>query len=56
MKTNSLKVPKSTQAVYDEITAISDDFCRGYPDKEYVKMARKLAATPAGIIDGTIAW
>ena len=55
MKTNSLKVQESMQAVYDEITAVSDDFCKEYLNKEYAEMARKMAATLAGIFDGTIA-
>ena len=47
MKTNSLKVPESMQALYDEITAISDTFCREYLNDEYAGMARKMAATLA---------
>lgn len=38
----------------DEITAISDDFCKEYLNKEYAEMARKMAATLEGIFDGTI--
>jgi hypothetical protein len=44
---NTLNVPESMQAVYDEITGISDAFCKEYLNKEYAELARKMAATLA---------
>jgi hypothetical protein len=44
---NTLKVPDSMQAVYDQITGISDAFCREYLNEEYAELARKMAATLA---------
>ena len=57
MKTNSLKVPESMQALYDEISAISDAFCKEHLNDEYAEMARKLAATlarkrPSPLVNG----
>jgi hypothetical protein len=57
MKTNSLKVPESMQALYDEITVISDAFCKEHLNDEYAGMARKMAATlarkrPSPLING----
>ncbi|HRQ22338.1 MAG TPA: DUF6398 domain-containing protein [Anaerolineales bacterium] len=57
MKTNSLKVPESMQAVYDEITAVSDAFCKEHLNEEYAGMARKMAATlarkrPSPLVNG----
>jgi uncharacterized protein DUF6398 len=48
MKTRDpLKVPESLQAVYDEVTSLSDAFCREYLNEEYADLARKMAATLA---------
>jgi hypothetical protein len=44
---NALKVPDSVQALYDEITGISDAFCKEYLNEEYAELARKMAATLA---------
>jgi hypothetical protein len=57
MKTNSLKVPESMQALYDEITSISDVFCKEHLNDEYAEMARKMAATlarkrPSPLVNG----
>ncbi|HEX9389296.1 MAG TPA: DUF6398 domain-containing protein [Anaerolineales bacterium] len=57
MKTNSLNVPKSMQALYSEITAISDAFCKEHLNDEYRDMARKMAATlarkrPSPLVNG----
>jgi hypothetical protein len=57
MKTNSLKVPESMQALYDAITSISDAFCKEYLNDEYAGMARKMAATlarkrPSPLVNG----
>ena len=57
MKTNSLKVPDSMQALYDEITSISDAFCKEHLNDEYAEMARKMAATlarkrPSPLVNG----
>jgi hypothetical protein len=57
MKTNSLKVPESMQALYDEITAISDAFCKEHLNDEYAGMARKMAAMlarkrPSPLVNG----
>jgi hypothetical protein len=57
MKTNSLKVPESMQALYDEITAISDAFCEEHLNAEYLEMTRKMAATlarkrPSPLVNG----
>jgi len=47
MKTKSLKVPESMQAVYDEITAVSDAFCKEHLNEEYAELAHIMAATLA---------
>ena len=57
MKNNSLNVPESMQALYDEITSISDAFCKEYLNDEYAGMARKMAATlarkrPSPLVNG----
>lgn len=57
MKTNSLKVPESMQGVFDEITSISDGFCKENLNDEYAGMARKMAATlarkrPSPLVNG----
>ena len=44
---NTLKVPDSMQAVYDEITGISDAFCKENLNEEYAELARKMTATLA---------
>ena len=46
-KSKTLKVPESMQAVYDEVTAISDDFCKQHLNEEYAELARQMAATLA---------
>jgi len=62
MKTNSLKVPESMQALYDEITAVSDAFCKEHLNEEYAKMACKMTATlarkrPSPLVNGqTKSW
>jgi hypothetical protein len=62
MKTNSLKVPEPMQAVYNEITSISDAFCKEHLNEEYAEMARKMAAAlarkrPSPLVNGkAISW
>ena len=46
-KKDPSKVPESMQALYDEITAISDAFCKEHLNEEYAELARKMAATLA---------
>jgi len=57
MKTNSLKVPEPMQGLFDEITSISDVFCKEYLNDEYAEMARKMTATlarkrPSPLVNG----
>ncbi len=57
MKTNSLKVLETMQGLFDEITSISDAFCKEYLNDEYAGMARKMAATlarkrPSPLVNG----
>jgi len=57
VKTNSLKVPESVQELFDEITSISDAFCKEYLNDEYAGMALKMAATlarkrPSPLVNG----
>lgn len=57
MKTDSLKVPETMQGLFDEITSISDAFCKEYLNDEYAGMARKMAATlarkrPSPLVNG----
>ena len=54
-----LKVPESLQAVYDEITSMSDAFCKEYLNEEYADLARKMAATlarkrPSPLVNGRL--
>ena len=56
-KSKTLKVPESMQAVFDEIVAISDDFCKQYLNEEYAELARQMAATlarkrPSPLVNG----
>jgi hypothetical protein len=46
-KRDPMKVPESMQALYDEITAISDAFCKEHLNAEYADLTRKMAATLA---------
>lgn len=46
-KRDPLKVPESMQALYSEITAISDMFCKENLNEEYAELARKMTATLA---------
>jgi hypothetical protein len=57
MRTNSLKVPESMQALYDEIISITDAFSNEHLNTEYANMARKMAATlarkrPSPLVNG----
>lgn len=57
MKTSSLKVPEPMLALYNEITSISDAFCKEYLNDEYAGMAHKLAAAlarkrPSPLVNG----
>lgn len=47
VKTKTLKVPESMQARFNEIVAISDDFCKQHLNEEYAELARQMAATLA---------
>lgn len=56
-KKDPLKVPESMQAVYEEIAAISDAFCKEYLNDEYAELARKMTATlarkrPSPLVNG----
>src|SRR5215211_7492079 len=56
-KSKSLKVPETMQALYDEITTMSDAFCNEHLNEEYAELARKMAATlarkrPSPLING----
>jgi hypothetical protein len=42
--TRSLSVPKSMQATYDAITALTDAFCREHLDEDYRELARDMTA------------
>jgi len=53
----TLKVPESMKALFDEITAISDAFCKEYLNDEYAELARKMAAAlarkrPSPLVNG----
>lgn len=56
-KQDPLKVPEPMKALYDEISAISDGFCKDYLNDEYAELARKMAATlarkrPSPLVNG----
>lgn len=58
-KRDPLKVPKSMQAFYDAITAISDGFCGEYLNDEYAELARKMTASlarkrPSPLVSGQV--
>ena len=58
-KSKTLKVPESMQAIYDEATAISDDFCKQHLNEEYAELARQMAATlarkrPSPLVNGQV--
>jgi hypothetical protein len=58
-KQDPLKVPESMQALYDEITAITDAFCKEHLNEEYAELARKMAATlarkrPSPLVNGRV--
>jgi hypothetical protein len=42
--THSRSVPKSMQATYDTITALTDAFCREHLNEEYLELARGMTA------------
>ena len=44
---DALKVPQSMQSLYDEITTITDTFCREDLNGDYAELARKMTATLA---------
>jgi hypothetical protein len=44
MMSNTEKVPKQLQPIYDQIVAITDAFCSAHLNQEYAQMSRKLAA------------
>lgn len=57
MKRESLKVPKAMQAKFDEIVAISDEFCTQHLNEEYAELAQEMAATlarkrPSPLVNG----
>lgn len=41
------RVPKKMQAIYDEITALTDGFCETQLDEECAQLCRKMTATLA---------
>ncbi len=46
-KQNSESVPQLMRPVYEEITRLTDVFCRDHLDDEYAQLCRKLAAALA---------
>ena len=59
VKSKALKVPDSMQAIYDEVTTISDGFCKQYLNEEYAELARQMAAAlarkrPSPLLSGHI--
>jgi hypothetical protein len=46
-KQNSESVPQPMQPAYEEITRLTDAFCRDHLDDEYAQLCRKLAAALA---------
>lgn len=57
---NPYSVPKTLQARYDEIVAMTDRVCKELLTDEYAELARKMAATlarkrPSPLEKGTIA-
>ena len=42
--TRSTSVPKTMQARYDQIVALTDEFCRQHLNDEYRDLARAMAA------------
>lgn len=44
-RSSSLQVPKEMQARFEEITHLTDTFCRQYIDDEYARLCRELTAT-----------
>ena len=43
-KEDPMKVPEPMKALYDEITGISDTFCKEHLNAEYAELARKMTA------------
>jgi len=41
---DDISVPQNMQAVYDEVTRVTDDFCKTLLDEEYALVCRKIAA------------
>src|SRR5215203_4953130 len=55
--THSRSVPKSMQALYETITALTDAFCREHLNEEYLELARGMAAAlcrkrPSPVVSG----
>ena len=55
--THSRSVPKSMQATYETITALTDAFCREHLNDEYLELARDMAAAlcrkrPSPVVSG----
>ena len=42
--TASTSVPKSMQATYEAITALTDAFCRDHLNEDYRELARRMTA------------
>jgi len=58
-KRDSIKVPEAMQALYGEITSISDSFCREHLNEEYAELARKMTAAlartrPSPLVSGRV--
>ena len=54
---HSRSVPKSMQALYETITALTDTFCREHLNDEYLELARDMAAAlcrkrPSPVVSG----
>jgi hypothetical protein len=46
--TGSQSVPKSMQAIYNAITALTDAFCRNHLSEDYRELAQRMTAACAG--------
>jgi hypothetical protein len=44
-RSTSQHVPKEMQARFEEITHLTDEFCRKYLNEEYRQLCRELTAT-----------
>src|SRR3954463_14811522 len=57
--TRSKSVPKNMQARYDQIVALTDEFCRQHLNDEYRELAQRMAAAlcrkrPSPVVSGQV--